>query len=120
MNNLANSCIIYPEKRSAIKGQTLKEFVSVLKDKLTNRVEQAYIFGSYAKNEARDDSDIDIILVVATNTPFFDRFKQFQDLWDITHGMDLLIYTPREFEELFNDKTSGFWKDIAQNHIRIF
>lgn len=61
-------------------------------------VQAAYVFGSYAREVADADSDVDLILVTPSERPFVDRFRDFPDVWcGAPTAVDLLIYTPAEF-----------------------
>ncbi|HNX39058.1 MAG TPA: nucleotidyltransferase domain-containing protein [Methanothrix sp.] len=61
-------------------------------------VRQVLLFGSLARGDARDHSDIDLIVVKETNLRFLDRLDEFYD--DAREAMDILVYTPQEFEEM--------------------
>jgi len=67
-----------------------------------HKVEKAVLFGSAARGEARESSDLDIILVS-------DEFKGKSALkrpvpfyleWDLGYPVDFLCYTPEEFNDL--------------------
>jgi predicted nucleotidyltransferase len=61
---------------------------------------KAVAFGSVARGEADEWSDLDLVIVFETSRPFFERFKDFAGLYDIWPRLDLLIYTPEEFERM--------------------
>lgn len=54
-------------------------------------------------------SDIDFIIVKETKKPFLDRIKEVILLLRPKVGMDVLIYTPEEFENLC--ATRAFFKN---------
>ncbi len=56
------------------------------------------LFGSLARGDARDHSDIDLIVVKETEKRLLDRLDEFYD--DAREAMDVLVYTPQEFEEM--------------------
>jgi len=61
-------------------------------------VEAAYLFGSRARGSSDAESDIDLLVVTASERPFVDRFEDFPELWlGAPAAVDLLIYTPEEF-----------------------
>lgn len=41
----------------------LDEFIRELKEKYKNKIDEIIIFGSYARGEAKEDSDIDILII---------------------------------------------------------
>ncbi len=61
-------------------------------------VRAAYLFGSHARGDADESSDVDLILVAPSQYPFVERFRDYPELWlQAPTGIDLLIYTPEEF-----------------------
>ena len=62
------------------------------------RVRKVLLFGSLSRGDARDHSDIDLIVVKDTQMRFLDRLDEFYD--DAREAMDILVYTPQEFEEM--------------------
>jgi uncharacterized protein len=61
-------------------------------------VRKVLLFGSLARGDACDHSDIDLIVVKDTQMRFLDRLDEFYD--DAREAMDILVYTPQEFEEM--------------------
>ena len=57
-------------------------------------------FGSVARGDSDAWSDLDLLIVADTARPFFERHKDFSDLFSVWPRLDLLIYTPAEFEAL--------------------
>jgi len=76
------------------------ELLSRLRLLLAQRVEQAYLFGSYGRGTADADSDVDLILVARTQAPWPRRVEAFADLWSQLGPVDVLVYTPREWMEM--------------------
>jgi uncharacterized protein len=61
-------------------------------------------FGSVARGESDPWSDLDLIIVAETDRPFLERFKDFAGLYDVWSSLDLLIYTPAEFQRMVADE----------------
>ncbi len=61
-------------------------------------VRMVLLFGSLARGDPREHSDIDLIVVKETKERFLDRLDEFYD--DAREAMDILVYTPQEFEEM--------------------
>lgn len=76
------------------------QLVAKLQRRLQGHAREAYLFGSYARDEALADSDIDLIIVAESTRSFPDRFREFAALGDGLPPMDLLIYTPAEWRRL--------------------
>jgi predicted nucleotidyltransferase len=105
--------VIIKACRDPLNGLSREDFESQVREKLIGRVEAVYFFGSYASESYGPNSDIDLILVVKTDEPFITRAFAFSDLLDIVPRMDILVYTPEEFERLMVDPSPGFWKSVA-------
>ena len=61
---------------------------------------RAVIFGSRARGDALSTSDLDVILVSPTfqSIPFLKRAVAVLEALDYPGGLELLCYTPEEFE----------------------
>lgn len=60
--------------------------------------ERIYLFGSWARGEEDDLSDLDIVVIKSTPLPFFDRLREVHRLLPAGLGaVDVLVYTPEEF-----------------------
>ena len=61
---------------------------------------QVILFGSYARGEATDRSDVDLMVVAETDLPRHKRavglYRQFRPY---PFGMDIVVYTPQEVQE---------------------
>lgn len=62
----------------------------------------AVLFGSYARGDADQFSDLDLIVVAETGRPFVERFKDFSGVWRVSpvKRIDMFVYTPEEFESM--------------------
>ena len=84
--------------------RALDELVKKLK-KLYGDVE-VYLFGSYAKGEWLEDSDIDIIVISKhfEELSLSERYRIVRSLASKKLSFEILTYTPREFE-IVKDKS---------------
>jgi len=57
------------------------------------------LFGSHARGEAGENSDVDLMVIAESNLP---RFKRSRELYKLIKpypfAMDILVYTPQEVE----------------------
>lgn len=67
---------------------------------LKNRCSEAYLFGSYARNEAHQHSDVDLIVVADSSRPIVERFKDFFDIVLQFAPIDLIVYSRDEWRRL--------------------
>ena len=111
--------VIVWNTREPLYGKTPEQFETELRAKLEGRVEAAYIFGSYGTKDFGRDSDVDMMLVVKTGKPFLDRALDFQELHRLAASLDLLVYTPEEFERLTREPSPGFWTSAVASMRRI-
>ncbi len=78
------------------------------------RARKVIAFGSVARGDADRWSDLDLIIVAETARPFFERFKDFSGLYDIWPRLDLLIYTPQEFQRMLNEGNPLIARAVAE------
>jgi len=85
---------------AALMGELARfrgRLVSVL-----GRVDHVVLFGSHARGETHEWSDVDVMVV----SPAFHGMSQIRraararGAWDLPHPVDILCYTPEEFEDL--------------------
>ena len=61
--------------------------------------ERVILFGSHARGDAAEHSDVDLLIIADSDLP---RFKRSRELYKLIRpypfGMDLLVYTPEEIE----------------------
>jgi len=69
--------------------------------------ERVILFGSYARGDATENSDVDLLVIAESNLP---RFKRSRELYRLMKphpfAMDILVYTPQEFERSKKSKVS--------------
>ncbi|MFZ5776514.1 MAG: nucleotidyltransferase domain-containing protein [Thermodesulfobacteriota bacterium] len=81
-------------------------------------VHAAFMIGSVARGDCHAWSDIDLIVVCETDLPFLERPRLFEAVYNLGFAVDLLVYTPAEFEAMEANPTS-FWRDAAKDRLRI-
>lgn len=63
--------------------------------------EQIIVFGSYARGEADERSDLDVVIIKQTEKRFLDRLIEAARCLDNDLGkVDVFVYTREEFEEM--------------------
>ena len=73
---------------------------------------RAYVYGSVARGEQDELSDIDLVLIRDTDRPFFDRIRDVMDFVLNLGRADVLIYTEEEKERLQSEPGRYFIKDV--------
>lgn len=64
-------------------------------------VERVYLFGSSVNQELlHEESDIDLCIIQRTEKRFYDRLAEWIERIQPQVGLDLVVYTPEEFDEM--------------------
>lgn len=113
-----DSILLRAPHRDPLKGKSRDAFFEALRLALTGRVVSAYAFGSVNTPLFADESDIDLILIKDTTTPFTKRAAEFDDLYELASPLDVLVYTPEEFSTLMTNDY-GFWKSVKETLVRV-
>ena len=61
-------------------------------------IKEIYLYGSFARRDINEGSDIDILIVGDFQEPFLDRINRILSLTDLP--VEPLVYTPEEFSEM--------------------
>lgn len=80
------------------------------------------MYGSYATGTFDGNSDIDLLVVMPSKEPPLNRRLKLRRLlkrYDQQYGLDLLVYTPEEFNLLKNDPSSFIYSTL-KNGIRLY
>ncbi len=64
------------------------------------------LFGSFARGDLHEGSDVDFLVVGDFKERFFDRIGKVLELSDGSIGVDALAYTPQEFDKLVAEKNA--------------
>ncbi len=89
--------------------------------------EKVIVFGSYAHGEAGPDSDIDLIVVLDSDTmptTYHDRrrnrllVRRALDALNRDYALDVLVYTVPEWKR-FQDAGSAFPREVANQGVEV-
>ena len=56
------------------------------------------------RGQVSEWSDLDLVIIKETEAPFLDRTRQVLELLKPQVGVDVLVYTPKEFEQLSQER----------------
>ena len=84
--------------------------IEELKDKIVSIFkpfdpEKIILFGSLARGKWDELSDIDLIVIYQTDKTFLHRMKELYLSWSIAKAVDILAYTPAEFDQMMNESS---------------
>ena len=93
---------IVQTNRRAILDAELAQFLPLLQE--YHQPEKVLLFGSLASDQVRDWSDLDLVIIKETDLRFLDRIKEVMLLLRPQIGVDILVYTLDEFEQLCRER----------------
>jgi predicted nucleotidyltransferase len=82
--------------------------------------EKIYLFGSYAAESFDEQSDIDLLIIAPSHERPLERRMKLRRMlseYDRKFGLDLLVYTPDEFEMLTKETSSFIYSAIKKGTI---
>jgi predicted nucleotidyltransferase len=83
------------------------------------KAERVILFGSYAKGEATDDSDVDIFIIAQAKERFFERCATVRKIVrDLSYGVPLspIILNPQEVKKRL-ERGDQFVKQILEKGV---
>jgi predicted nucleotidyltransferase len=93
------------ESLKKIDEKLLKDIVNGILE--VTQPEKIILFGSYARGEASEGSDIDILIIQPSNLPRYKRSTPIRlALKGLFPSKDIVVYTPEEVEEWKSASTS--------------
>ena len=97
----------YSVERKKLLDQEMNRYLRLLTEH--GSPEKVILFGTLARGSVYEWSDIDLVVVERTQLPFFQRIKKVRKLLQPKVGMDIMVYTPEEFDQLCTDR--AFFKE---------
>ena len=76
-------------------------------------VQKVILYGSYARGDFHEDSDVDLFIVWETTERFIDRIERVLEVTGAPIPIEPLVYTREEVEQL-RGRDSGFLSDIER------
>ncbi len=89
------------ERRKARLEQELARVVDVLIREYHPL--QIIVFGSIARDQVHEWSDIDLAIIKETDKRFLDRIGEVLELTRSPVGLDVVVYNPQEFRQMLAD-----------------
>jgi len=109
------------ERLSKELPKSVLDAIKIFLENLVREVGEAevYLFGSYARGDWIEESDIDLIVISPRfrGLRMYDRMSMLRKLAPDTHGFEILAYTPEEFEIV--KRSSVIIKDASEYWIRL-
>jgi predicted nucleotidyltransferase len=107
-----------------LKGEspwTLDDLASRLRGPLERAgAVRGVVFGSYARGTADAFSDLDLVVVLETDAPRFERARLLDEVYRaVPMGLDLLVYTPEELARGC-DSGLGIFDRITREGVTVY
>ena len=89
------------------------------------RVETVYVFGTVARGEATDDSDVDVIVVIADDTSS-DEYRQLDRILHDHFGdstgcsVDLILRRRSEFDHMVSNVSASVEHYVTRDAVRVY
>lgn len=94
-------------KRKKLLEQELTRYLRLLTEH--GNPEKVILFGTLATGRINEWSDIDLVVVEQTELSFFQRLRRIRKLLQPRVGIDVMVYTPEEFNQLSAERP--FFRD---------
>ncbi|PIU52164.1 hypothetical protein COS91_00645 [Candidatus Desantisbacteria bacterium CG07_land_8_20_14_0_80_39_15] len=95
--------------------QDLKNFLPLLVKKY--RPKKIILFGSRARGDANEKSDVDLVIVANLKVRFFKRIGMILDLYKGKRDLEPLVYTEVEFDKMIKEKRPFIEKVLKEGII---
>ena len=90
------------EKRRRLLESELERWVRLLIEQ--ENPQRILLFGSLVKGNVEEWSDVDLVIVKETRLRFLDRTREILRLLNPRVSVDILVYTPEEFDRLVQQR----------------
>jgi len=108
-------------KNSIISQKKIRKFLKKLVNKLISNydISQIILFGSFARGDYHEYSDIDLIIIGYLDDNFFNRIGKVLDLGPPNIELEPLVYTPEEFEKM-KENENPFILNVLEEGIILY
>lgn len=100
------------EERKKVLLQALSEMLPLLTEGY--HPEKVILFGSLAKNQVHEGSDLDLCIIKKTTQRPIDRQRELVRLIRPTVATDFFVFTPEELKRGLEEKRSFFQQEIMR------
>lgn len=107
----------------ALVSEALARFARAVRERFGSRVSELVLFGSYARGEAHEDSDVDVLVVVDDLSPIEER-EILDAAYEVKLGMEdwiglvpLVLPTARVAE--LRAAGRSLWRDIGTEGVTL-
>jgi predicted nucleotidyltransferase len=103
------------QSRRALLDRELSRWLPLL---ITHeQPDKIILFGSYCTGQIGEWSDLDMVIIKETTMTFLDRTRRVLELLKPRVGVDVLVYTPREYEQLGQERAFVRQEIVAKGRV---
>ncbi|MGA9347558.1 MAG: nucleotidyltransferase domain-containing protein [Anaerolineae bacterium] len=102
--------------RTVSRQERFADIIASLREYEPQRV---ILFGSWARGDEDEYSDLDLVIIKETQERFLDRLERVYDLVKPAFAMDVLVYTPQEFAEM-QERDNPFIEMVLKEGVTIY
>ena len=89
-----SDCVVYPDVTESLLSEVVRRILAV------GSPRKVVLFGSWARDEGRRDSDLDLLIVEDSDLPRHKRAARYYcALAGVFPAKDILVWTPQEVDE---------------------
>ncbi|ODS35523.1 MAG: hypothetical protein A7315_14700 [Candidatus Altiarchaeales archaeon WOR_SM1_79] len=93
--------------KTIVESQVKENLNKLIRNIIRNyKPEKIVLFGSRARGDEHEGSDVDLMLIKETNKRFIDRAPDVIRLNNTPLSLEPVIYTKTEFSKMLNEKNS--------------
>lgn len=101
------------------KEQIQVELEQIVKDLLPYHPEKIILFGSIARGDYHEFSDVDLLIVKNTDKRFIDRIGEVYELLHTRMPVEPFVYSEDELNTMLNNK-NGFIENVMKEGIILY
>jgi predicted nucleotidyltransferase len=79
--------------------------------------EKVILFGSAARGEADEESDLDLLVIKETREPFIERLEVMANLCPPGIHADILVYTPQELKRMLEEENPFITQALQEGKV---
>lgn len=119
INCMVDDALAVPtiEKRQRIPDRVIKEIVRQIAEKFHPR--QIILFGSYAYGQPSPESDIDLLVVMATQLRGSQQAMEIRQNLKPLFGIDILVYSPEVLKQRI-EWGDSFLKEVTERGVVLY
>jgi predicted nucleotidyltransferase len=106
---------IHSQTRQALLERELDRWLPLLI--AHEQPDKIILFGSYRAGQVGEWSDLDLVIIQETKARFLDRTRRVLELLKPQVGVDVLVYTPQEFEQLRRERAFVRQEIVAKGKV---